>query len=150
MLVRWTKVLGGFVLSQQPFVSFFPTMVWATSYVLMIELILTSPGLPLEELYNQEADVKKPCFACLLFSCPRPCCHVSGVWWSSLCSIDQEIRQPLKTYARHVEISLMTMLMPCNFLLQKCVNNIWQGVIIPAPHIAPHTLCSKKMEKIAS
>ena len=45
---------------------------------------------------------------------------------SPLCSIDQEIRQmkPLKTYARHVEIILMTMLMPCNFLLQKCVNII--------------------------
>ena len=57
---------------------------------------------------------------------PQLCCLEFVGWQTSLCSIDQEIKQMklLKTYATHVEISLMTMPMPCNFLLQKCVNNI--------------------------
>ena len=67
MLVGQTKVLRGFVLSIQPFRLSIQHGFSLLPYVLMIELILTSLGLPLVGFYN--ATFLKLSFACLLFSC---------------------------------------------------------------------------------
>ena len=69
MLVGQTKVLRGFVLSIQPFCLSFQHGFILLPYVLMIELILTSLGLPLEDFYH--ATFLKLSFACLMFSCLR-------------------------------------------------------------------------------
>ena len=52
MLVGQTKVLRGFVLSIQPFRLSIQHGFSLLRYVLMIELILTSLGLPLVAFYN--------------------------------------------------------------------------------------------------
>ena len=64
---RTNKSLRGFVLSIQRFRLSIQHGFSLLRYVLMIELILTSLGLPLVGFYN--ATFLKLSFACLLFSC---------------------------------------------------------------------------------